>query len=74
MPPIAPVLLAIASLLVVAAGLFRQVLEVRAVRQELDSYLRWLLEDAAGPVAPPSPGRYTVHERDRLRSAGCPRP
>jgi hypothetical protein len=51
MPPTGPVLLAVATLFVVAAGLFRQVLVTRAARRELDRYLQWLLECAAGPVS-----------------------
>ena len=45
------VFLAVFVLLVVAAGLVREVLVLRAGRREIDRYLRWLLEDAAGPVS-----------------------
>ena len=50
-----PVLLAVVTLLLVSAALCRHVLVLRAVRRELDGYLRWLLEDAAGPVSVAQP-------------------
>lgn len=31
--------------------LCRRALERRSTRRELDSYLRWLLDEAAGPVS-----------------------
>ena len=34
----------------VVAGLLRHVRATRAARRQLDSYLQWLLEDAAGPA------------------------
>lgn len=50
--PAAPVVaLAVSILLVVVVALCQEVLAIRAIRRELDSYLRWLLEDAAGPVS-----------------------
>lgn len=45
------VALAVTAQLAVVAGLFRQVLVTRAERRELDDYLQWLLEHAAGPVS-----------------------
>lgn len=52
MPAPDPVIvLAVTMPFVVAAALCREFLVLRAARRELDSYLHWLLEDAAGPVS-----------------------
>ena len=45
------VLFDVATLLGVAAALGRQVLLLRAHRQEIERYLRWWFEDAALPAA-----------------------
>lgn len=51
--------LAVLVLLAVATGLLREYRAVRMARRELDSYLQWLLWEAAGPVrvAVPHPWR-----------------
>ena len=51
--------LAVIVLLAVAIGLVREFRAARMARRELDSYLRWLLQESAGPirVAGPHPWR-----------------
>lgn len=45
------VLLAVTTLVLVAAALCREVLLIRGrERRDLDCYLQWLLEHATGPV------------------------
>ena len=49
--PFLIVLLAVTTLVVVAAALCREVFVLRArQRRDLDCYLRWLLQHATGPV------------------------
>lgn len=49
--PFLVVLLAVTTLVLVAAALGREVLVLRARRRrDLDGYLRWLLQHATGPV------------------------
>ena len=50
--------LAVATPVVVSTALCRQVLLLRAMRRELDGYLRWLLEETAGPVSVAPPPRW----------------
>jgi len=45
------VLFAVTALVVVAAALGREVLALRGRRDDLDLYLRWLMENATGPVS-----------------------
>ena len=45
------VLLAVTTLVVVAACLLRELVALRGERRDLDRYLRWLLTDATGPVS-----------------------
>ena len=60
------IFLAITTLLVVGVALCRHVLVQRAIRRDLDRYLRWLLNETAGPVTVAQPqrwpgGRHPVH-------------
>jgi len=49
--PFLVVLLAVTTLVVVAAALCREVLVIRVrQRRDLDCYLQWLLEHATGPL------------------------
>lgn len=59
MPAAFCVVLAVVTILIVAVALMREVLKLRAGRRELDGYLRWLLQEATGPlrVASLRPGR-----------------
>jgi hypothetical protein len=45
------VVLAATALVIVATALLREVLVLRSWRRELDQYLRWLMEDATGPLS-----------------------
>ena len=60
-------LLALTTLLVVGAALCRHVAGVRATRRELDRYLRWLLDETAGPVSVAQPRRWPTAPAGRRR-------
>jgi hypothetical protein len=52
MPAAAPVvILAVTAWFGVAAALCRHTVMLRAERREVDLYLRWLLQQAVGPVS-----------------------
>lgn len=55
--PLLVVLLAVTTLVVVAAGLCCEVLALRA-RRDVERYLQWLLEHATGPVSLAPPNRW----------------
>lgn len=49
--PITAVVVALALQIMVMTGLVQHVRGIRAVRRELDRYLRWLIDEAAGPIS-----------------------
>jgi hypothetical protein len=57
LPPFV-VLLAVTVLVVVTTALCREVLVLRSWRRDLDRYLRWLMEDATGPLSLARPPRW----------------
>ncbi|HET9769244.1 MAG TPA: hypothetical protein VFS16_00045 [Acidimicrobiia bacterium] len=58
MPDATVLTVAVITPAAVAAGLARQFLAARVARREIDSYLRWLLDEAAGPVTVTRPCRW----------------
>ena len=52
------IFLAITTVLVVGVSLCRHVLVQRAIRRDLNRYLRWLLDETAGPVNVRQPQRW----------------
>jgi hypothetical protein len=53
------IFLAVTTLLVVGVALCRRVLVQRAIRRDLNRYLRWLLDETAGPVDVRQPQRWS---------------